>query len=392
MLITIKLIFLIFFNKLTYLGLKNKQYNKGLSIYHALNANSIIVCTFAFNMYTKAVIILAIESSCDDTSVAVLKDGKILANIVNTQQIHVKYGGVVPELASRAHQQNIIPVLHEALSKAKITLDDITAIAYTQGPGLLGSLLVGASFAKGLSLALNKPLLSVNHMQGHILAHFIASNQEIPHFPFLCLTVSGGHTQIVLLQDYFKMQILGETLDDAAGEAFDKSAKILGLPYPGGPLIDLYAKQGNPLKFNFPTPKIDAYNFSFSGLKTSILNFVNKETNHNSNFVQENINDLCASIQFRIVKILIDKFEKAAKENNIQHIGLAGGVAANSALRKAFQALANKNNWMAHIPAFEFCTDNAAMIAMVGYLKYKKGKLGNQSQVALARMDFDTYE
>ena len=342
-------------------------------------------------MIANSIIILAIESSCDDTSIAIMRNGKILANIVATQQIHVKYGGVVPELASRAHQQNIVPVLHESLKTAQIELNDIDAIAYTQGPGLLGSLLVGASFAKGLALALNKPLVNVHHMQGHILSHFI-DLMNPPKFPFLCLTVSGGHTQIVLLKDYFDMSIIGETLDDAAGEAFDKSAKILGLPYPGGPLIDKYGKDGNPLKFNFPTPRIEGYDFSFSGLKTSFLNFINTEQQKNPLFIEQNLKDICASIQFRIVKILIDKFEKAAIEYQIKHIGLAGGVAANSALRTAFEALATKNKWTAHIPPFEYCTDNAAMIAMVGYLKFKMGKLGNQTDVANARMEFDVFQ
>lgn len=343
-------------------------------------------------MQSNSTIILAIESSCDDTSVAVMRNDKILANIVSAQQIHVKYGGVVPELASRAHQQNIVPVMHEALLKAGITVNDIDAIAYTQGPGLLGSLLVGASFAKGLALALDKPLVNVNHMQGHILAHFIASEKAKPQFPFLCLTVSGGHTQIILLNDYFDMTILGETLDDAAGEAFDKSAKLLGLPYPGGPLIDKHAKNGNPLKYNFPTPKTEGYNFSFSGLKTSILNFITKEQQKDAQFITHHLEDICASIQFRIVTILIDKFEKAVKEHKVKHIGLAGGVAANSALRAAFETMANKNNIQAYIPPFDYCTDNAAMIAMVGYLKYTMGKTGNQAQVASARMDFDIYK
>ena len=342
-------------------------------------------------MNAQSILILAIESSCDDTSIAILRNGKILANIVATQQIHVKYGGVVPELASRAHQQNIVPVMQEALNVAKVSLNEIDAIAYTQGPGLLGSLLVGASFAKGLALAINKPLINVHHMQGHILSHFIDLVNP-PTFPFLCLTVSGGHTQIVLLKDYFEMTIIGETLDDAAGEAFDKSAKILGLPYPGGPLIDKYAAIGNPLKYNFPTPKMEGYNFSFSGLKTNFLNFINKEQQKDSAFITNNLADICASIQFRIVKILIDKFEKAAQEHQVKHIGLAGGVAANSALRKAFETLAQKNNIQAHIPPFEYCTDNAAMIAMVGYLKFKMNKFGNQTQVANARMEFDVYQ
>ena len=342
-------------------------------------------------MNAQSILILAIESSCDDTSIAILRNGKILANIVATQQIHVKYGGVVPELASRAHQQNIVPVMQEALNVAKVSLNEIDAIAYTQGPGLLGSLLVGASFAKGLALAINKPIINVHHMQGHILSHFIDLVNP-PTFPFLCLTVSGGHTQIVLLKDYFEMTIIGETLDDAAGEAFDKSAKIIGLPYPGGPLIDKYAAIGNPLKYNFPTPKMEGYNFSFSGLKTNFLNFINKEQQKDSAFITNNLADICASIQFRIVKILIDKFEKAAQEHQVKHIGLAGGVAANSALRKAFETLAQKNNIQAHIPPFEYCTDNAAMIAMVGYLKFKMNKFGNQTQVANARMEFDVYQ
>lgn len=342
-------------------------------------------------MNLKNVIILAIESSCDDTAAAVLCHGKILANVVATQQIHEKYGGVVPELASRAHQQHIIPVVHEALERAKVSLHQVDAIAYTRGPGLLGSLLVGASFAKGLALALQKPLIDVHHMQGHILAHFIDNGNTLPEFPFLCLTVSGGHTQIVLLNDYFDMQVIGETLDDAAGEAFDKSAKVLGLPYPGGPLIDQLAKGGNPLEYRFPSPKIEKFDFSFSGLKTAIVNFVNKEQQANPNFINEHLTDLCASVQHRIVTILIEKFEKAATQYQVKHIGLAGGVAANSALRKAFEELSIKKNLTAHIPAFEYCTDNAAMIAMVGYLKYNMGKRGTQYQVPSARMDFDRY-
>ena len=342
-------------------------------------------------MNQQHVTILAIESSCDDTAAALIHNGKILANIVANQQIHEQYGGVVPELASRAHQQNIIPVVHQALEKAKVSIDQIDAIAYTRGPGLLGSLLVGASFAKGLSLAINKPLIDVHHMQAHILAHFIDDEKKKPEFPFLCLTVSGGHTQIVLLHNYFEMEILGETLDDAAGEAFDKSAKILGLPYPGGPLIDQLAKGGNPLSYQFPSPRIEKFDFSFSGLKTAILNFINKEQQANPNFTAEHLNDLCASIQHRIVSILIDKFEKAALQYKVKHIGLAGGVAANSALRHAFVSLANKHNMLAHVPLFEYCTDNAAMIAMVGYLKFKMGVTGTQAQVPSARMEFDRY-
>ncbi|MCC6252957.1 MAG: tRNA (adenosine(37)-N6)-threonylcarbamoyltransferase complex transferase subunit TsaD [Bacteroidia bacterium] len=342
-------------------------------------------------MKNDSIIILAIESSCDDTAAAIIKDGKILANIVATQQIHEKYGGVVPELASRAHQQNIVPVVNEALSLAQVELQEITAIAYTQGPGLLGSLLVGSSFAKGLALALNKPLVNVHHMQAHILAHFIESESSIPQFPFLCLTVSGGHTQIVLLNDYFDFEILGETLDDAAGEAFDKSAKLLGLPYPGGPLIDKYAQHGNPHKYKFPKPQIANYDYSFSGLKTAILNFINREVQMQPDFVEKNIEDICASIQFTIINILLNKLEKAILQYQVKHIGLAGGVAANSELRKQVNLLGKKHNCKVYIPPFEYCTDNAAMIGMVGYLKFVRGKIGSQAQAATARMDFDLY-
>ena len=336
--------------------------------------------------------ILAIESSCDDTSAAILQNGKILANIVAGQQIHEQYGGVVPELASRAHQQNIIPVVDLAIKKAGISLSTIDAVAYTQGPGLMGSLLVGASFAKGLAMALNKPLVPVHHMQAHILAHFIEDGKAIPSFPFLCLTVSGGHTQIVLLHSHFNMEILGQTTDDAAGEAFDKAAKMLGLPYPGGPLIDTYAKTGNPLAYKFPISQMPDYNYSFSGLKTSFLNFIHKETQKQPDFVELHLNDICASIQYTIVETLLKKFELAIKNYAVKHIGLAGGVAANSALRKAIEVLAKKHRATAYIPEFQYCTDNAAMIAIAAYYKFKLGVTGTQHDTAKARMEFDQLE
>ncbi len=311
--------------------------------------------------------ILAIESSCDDTSAAVSVDGKILSNIIATQKVHEQYGGVVPELASRAHIQNILPVVDAALLSANCQLSSIDAIAFTQAPGLIGSLLVGACFAKSLALALNKPLIAVHHMQAHVLANLIAENK--PEFPFLCLTVSGGHTQIVLCKSPSDMKVIGETLDDAAGEAFDKSAKILGLPYPGGPLVDKYGKQGNPV-FTFKEPQIPDLNFSFSGLKTSILYFLQKEVKQNPNFIAENLNDLCASIQARIVSILLNKLTLAAKETGIKTICLAGGVSANSGLRNGFTELGKKLGWQTFIPAFEYCTDNAAMIAITAHYKY----------------------
>jgi N6-L-threonylcarbamoyladenine synthase len=304
--------------------------------------------------------ILGIESSCDETSVAVCVNGEIRSNIIATQAVHQHYGGVVPELASRAHQQNIVPAVQEALSTAKISKNELSAIAFTRGPGLLGSLLVGTSFAKGFALAKNLPLIEVNHMQAHILAHFIDNPK--PSFPFLCLTVSGGHTQIVLVKNYFDMEVLGSTIDDAAGEAFDKTAKILGLPYPGGPLVDKYAQAGNPHAFTFPEPQIPDLNFSFSGLKTSILYFINKGVQQNPNFIQENLEDICASVQQRIVTILLAKLTKAAKSYGISQVAIAGGVSANSGLRKALQDLAEQQNWEVFIPKFEYCTDNAAQV------------------------------
>lgn len=330
--------------------------------------------------------ILAIESSCDDTSAAVLHNDKMLSNVVATQKIHEAYGGVVPELASRAHQQNIVPVVHQALAKANIDKKLVSAIAFTRGPGLLGSLLVGTSFAKSLSLGLNIPLIEVNHMQAHILAHFIKENdKKVPSFPFLALTISGGHTQIVLVNDFFDMEILGETLDDAVGEAFDKSAKILGLPYPGGPFVDKYAAKGNPAAFPFPKPKVPGLNFSFSGLKTSILYFIQNETRKNANFVEQNLNDICASIQSTIINILMDKLRKASEQTGIKEIAIGGGVSANSGIRRALKDGETKYGWNTYIPKFEYCTDNAAMIGIVGYLKYIDGDFSDERIAAKAR-------
>lgn len=330
--------------------------------------------------------ILAIESSCDDTSAAILSNEKVLSNIVATQQIHEQYGGVVPELASRAHQQNIVPVVHQALASANIDKKQLSAIAFTRGPGLMGSLLVGTSFAKSLSLGLDIPLIEVNHMQAHILAHFIEDAEtKTPQFPFLALTISGGHTQIVQVNDYFDMNILGESLDDAVGEAFDKSAKIMGLPYPGGPLIDKYAQMGNPKAFPFPKPKVDGLNFSFSGLKTSILYFLQKEVKSDPDFISNNMNDICASIQHTIIAILMDKLERAVQQTGIRTIAIGGGVSANSGIRKALQQMEDKKGWKTHIPKFEYCTDNAAMIGIVGYLKYKNNDFTQQSVSAIAR-------
>ena len=330
--------------------------------------------------------ILGIESSCDETSVAVCVNGEIRSNIIATQAVHQHYGGVVPELASRAHQQNIVPAVQEALSTAKISKNELSAIAFTRGPGLLGSLLVGTSFAKGFALAKNLPLIEVNHMQAHILAHFIDNPK--PSFPFLCLTVSGGHTQIVLVKNYFDMEVLGSTIDDAAGEAFDKTAKILGLPYPGGPLVDKYAQTGNPHAFTFPEPQIPDLNFSFSGLKTSILYFINKGVQQNPNFIQEHLEDICASVQNRIITILLAKLTKAAKLYGISQVAIAGGVSANSGLRKALQDLAEQQNWEVFIPKFEYCTDNAAMIAIAGYYKFLAADFVGQDVAPLARMSF----
>ncbi len=331
--------------------------------------------------------ILGIESSCDDTAAAVIHNGVILSNVVATQKIHEEYGGVVPELASRAHQQNIVPVVDLALKKANIDKKQLSAIAFTRGPGLMGSLLVGTSFAKSLAYGLDIPLIDVNHMQAHILAHFIkAEGQEIPNFPFLALTISGGHTQIVKVTSHFKMVVIGETIDDAIGEAFDKSAKILGLTYPGGPLVDTYAQQGDPKRFKFPKPKVGPMDFSFSGLKTSVLYFVEKQTAENPNFIAENMADICASLQFTIVDYVIDKLKNAVKHTGIKEIAIGGGVSANSGIRKALKEGEKKYGWKTHIPRFEFCTDNAAMIAIVGELKLKAGLIADTNVVAAARL------
>lgn len=330
-------------------------------------------------------IILGIESSCDDTSASICIDGKICSNIIANQVIHQKYGGVIPELASRVHQQNIIPAVHQAITDAKIHKNDIDAIAFTRGPGLLGSLIVGTSFAKAFALANSLPLIEVNHMQAHILAHFIDNK---PSFPFICLTVSGGHTQIVLVKDYFDMEVVGQTTDDAAGEAFDKTAKLLGLPYPGGPLIDKYAKEGNKFAFQFPEPQIQGLDFSFSGLKTSIMYFVRDKVKEDPDFLQNNLVDVCASVQERIISILLNKLKKAALQFGINNIAIAGGVSANSGLRTALNNCAEELNWNVFIPKFEYCTDNAAMIAIAGHYKYLIGDFVGQDVAPMARMKF----
>lgn len=327
--------------------------------------------------------ILAIESSCDDTSVAIINNGKVLSNLVAGQQIHEQYGGVVPELASRAHQQNIVPLVDVALKKAGVTTQDLSAVAFTAGPGLIGSLMVGCSFAKGLALSLNLPLITVHHMQAHILAHFI--DDPKPEFPFLCLTVSGGHTQLVKLTGYFEQEVIGKTIDDAAGEAFDKAAKILGLPYPGGPLIDKYAKTGNPLAYEFPVSNMPDLDYSFSGLKTSFLYFIQKQVAQNPDFVSQNLNDICASIQHAIIKQLMKKLIAAAKQTNIKQIALAGGVSANSGLRLALETEGKKRGWKTFIPDFQYCTDNAGMIAMAAHFKYLAGDFATQETAPFAR-------
>ena len=340
-------------------------------------------------MQQKDVFILAIESSCDDTAAAVLLNDKVLSNVVANQLIHNEYGGVVPELASRAHQQNIVPVIDAALKKANVNKEQLSAIAFTQGPGLMGSLLVGSSFAKSMSIALQIPLIAVNHMQAHILAHFIEEEGfPKPTFPFLALTISGGHTQIVKVNDFFDMDIIGETTDDAVGEAFDKSAKILGLPYPGGPLVDKYAQQGNPKAFAFTKPKAPNLDFSFSGLKTAILYFIQKQVAENSNFIEENLADICASIQHTIIEILMDKMKLAVKETGITQIAIGGGVSANSGIRKTLKEAESKYGWQTYIPKFEYTTDNAAMIGIVGYQKYLIENFETSAVVSKARTTF----
>ena len=340
-------------------------------------------------MKNKDIYILAIESSCDDTGAAVLKDNNVISNVVARQDIHEQYGGVIPELASRAHQQNIVPTIDVALKKANITKEQLSAIAFTQGPGLMGSLLVGGSFAKSLSMALEIPLIAVNHMHAHILAHFI--NEEgfdKPSFPFLALTISGGHTQIVKVNSFFDLEILGETTDDAVGEAFDKTAKILGFPYPGGPLIDKFAKEGNPKAYAFTKPKVPGLNFSFSGLKTQIMYFIQKNMAENSNFIEENKADICASVQFTIINILMDKLKMAVNETGIKQIAIGGGVSANSGIRQTLKEAESKYGWKTYIPKFEYTTDNAAMIGIVGYHKYLENHFSDSSTVSKARIEF----
>lgn len=341
--------------------------------------------------HTDDIYILGIESSCDDTSCAVIKNGILLSNVTANQSIHEQYGGVIPELASRDHQKNIVPVVDAAMKKANINLSQLSAIAVTLGPGLSGSLLVGLSFAKSLALALNIPLIEVNHMQGHILAHFLqeekAELNKQPQFPFLCLTVSGGHTQIIKITDHLTFELLAETEDDAVGEAFDKAAKILGLPYPGGPLIDKYAKLGDATKYKFPTPKLKNYNYSFSGVKTAFLYFIQEQTKLNSNFIEENINDICASYQTHLISYLLKNLLAISKETSIKQIAIAGGVSANSGLRKELEVLGNKHQWQTYIPEFEFCTDNAAMIAITGYYKFLKKEFCALDVTPLARYE-----
>jgi N6-L-threonylcarbamoyladenine synthase len=340
-------------------------------------------------MHLEEVFILAIESSCDDTAAAVLKNNTVLSNVVARQSIHEEYGGVVPELASRAHQQNIVPVIDVALKKANVNKNQLSAIAFTQGPGLMGSLLVGASFAKSLALALGIPLIAVNHMHAHILAHFIDEEGfDKPTFPFLALTISGGHTQIVKVNNFFNMKIIGETTDDAVGEAFDKTAKILGFPYPGGPLIDQFAKEGNPKKYLFTKPKVPNLDFSFSGLKTQILYFVQKNVLENPNFIEENKADICASVQQTIIEILMDKLKLAVAETGINQIAIGGGVSANSGIRQTLRETEKKYGWKTFVPKFEYTTDNAAMIGIVGYQKYLHDKFSDANIVSKARIEF----
>lgn len=332
--------------------------------------------------------ILAIESSCDETAASVICNGKILSNVIATQEIHAKYGGIVPELASRAHQQNIVPVVLDALNAANITKYDLNAVAYTQGPGLLGSLLVGVCFAKAYAMGLNLPTIAINHMQAHILAHFI--DDPKPEFPFICLTVSGGHTQLVKVSSHLEMEIIGQTNDDAVGEAFDKTAKLLGLPYPGGPLIDQYAQLGNPLAYKFPDVDMPGLDFSFSGIKTSFLYFLKDKTKSNPNFVEENRNDICASVQHTLIQILIKKLKKAMSHTGINSVAIAGGVSANKGLRSALEQLAIQHNWKVYIPKLEYCTDNAAMIAMAAHYHYLEGNFANLETVPDPRLQIPT--
>lgn len=343
-------------------------------------------------MPKKTIHILSIESSCDDTSAAILKNNRVLSNVVANQKIHAAYGGVVPELASRAHQQNIVPVVDQAIKRAGIQKKDLDAIAFTQGPGLMGSLLVGTSFAKSLAIALHIPLLAINHMQAHVLAHFIEDEtQKPPPFPFLCMTISGGHTQILKVTSFTAFEILGETIDDAVGEAFDKTAKLLGLPYPGGPLVDKYAKDGNPKAFSFSEPKTDnPLDFSFSGLKTAVLYFLQKEQKMNSDFIHLNINDICASVQHTIVNILMNRLKKASEITGITHVAIAGGVSANSEIRSTLKNMETSLGWTTYIPKFEYTTDNAAMIGIVGYFKYLDQDFDKENTVATSRLGINS--
>ena len=333
-------------------------------------------------------IILAIESSCDETSASIIQQGKVLNNVIASQSIHQKYGGVVPELASRAHQQNILLVVNEAFATSGITPKELDAIAFTRGPGLMGSLLVGVSFAKGMVLALNRPLIEVNHMEAHVLAHFI--EEPKPPFPFLCLTVSGGHTEIILVNDYLSMRVLGETQDDAVGEAFDKAAKMMGLPYPGGPLIDQNAKQGNPKAYTFSDTVMPNLDFSFSGIKTSFLYFLRDRLRQDPDFIANNLPDICASLQHRLVQMLLQKLKLAAAQTGIRHIAVAGGVAANSGLRNELKTVAEKLDWTIYVPAFQYCTDNAAMIAMAAHFKFLEGKFCEMDTSPVANMSIGT--
>lgn len=337
-------------------------------------------------MGTNDISILAIESSCDETSASILVNGKVLNNIVATQSVHEKYGGVVPELASRAHQENLIPVIHEAITSSGISKEQLSAVAFTRGPGLMGSLLVGVSFAKSFAKGLDIPIIEVNHMQAHVLAHFI--DDPKPEFPFLCLTVSGGHTQLVLVKSHLEMEVVGETQDDAVGEAFDKTAKLLGLPYPGGPLIDRYAKEGNPKAFNFPVTRMPGLNYSFSGIKTAVLYFLRDQLQEDPQFIEKNLPDLCASIQATLIEMLLIKLKEAMKQYQLKSVAIAGGVSANSGLRLALSELSRRKGWNLFVPKFEYCTDNAGMIAMAAYYKYLKGEFSSMDVTPLAKMKF----
>lgn len=328
--------------------------------------------------------LLAIESSCDETSAAVIRNGKVLNNTIASQEVHARYGGVVPELASRAHQKNMVWVVDEALKRSGTRLDELDAVAFTRGPGLMGSLLVGMSYAKGLSLALGKPLIEVNHMEAHVLAHFI--DRPHPQFPFLCLTVSGGHTQLIVVRSHLAMEVIGETLDDAVGEAFDKAAKIMGFPYPGGPLIDRLAASGNPLKYNFPPARVPGLDFSFSGIKTAFLYFIREQKAVNPDFVERNRHDICASLQYHLVTMLTDRLEVASTQTGIHEVAISGGVAANSGLRNRLKEIAGRRSWKLYIPRTEYCTDNAAMIAMAAHYKYRAGHFAGLQVTPLARM------